>query len=232
MITYLGDWKWLRKLLTPEWLTAIGTVGTAMLALLLAAGDWIQRLFVHPKLHTDAIVEAPSAQKIMWRSTAGIDLGEVWYFRLRITNRGKAAARDVQVFLANVDEANNGKLTPVKEFLPMFLKWSNTDMVTTPTLWPDMPRFCDLVHITDPEIKQNFKEDLPGVRQLRGVLALDLEVRPNRRGHLLEPGSYQFELKIAAKNSRPQTVKIQVNFDGLWYPDEEEMFKHFRMTCR
>jgi hypothetical protein len=217
-------------LLTPDWLTAIGTVGTAVLALVLATSDWFQRLFIHPKLQIDALVEAPSAQKTTWRSTTGTDLAEVWYFRLRITNCGKAAARDVQVFLANVEERRNGKLIPVKKFLPMFLKWANVGTITTPSLWPDMPRFCDLGHVTDPEKKQLLNEELAGVGEYHGVLALDLEVLPNQQGHLLEPGTYQFELKIAGENYRPHAFKIQIKFDGLWYPDEEEMFKHFQMT--
>jgi hypothetical protein len=223
-------WPWLSRLLTPDWLTAIGTVGTAVLALLLAASDWIERIFIHPKLELDASVKPPSAQKTVWRSTGGKELGDVWYFRLAITNRGRAVARDVHVFLANVEELKNGKFIPVKRFSPMFLKWAHLGGVTTPTLWPDMPRFCDLAHMTSPDKKQLLNEDLHGVGQLRGVLVLDVEVKPNQQGDLLEAGTYRFELKLAAANYRPRTVTIRVQFDGLWYPDEEEMFKHYEMN--
>jgi hypothetical protein len=220
---------WLCRFLTPDWLAAIGTVGATVLALILALREEITKLFVHPKLELDASIRAPSVQKTKWRHN-GTDLGDVWYFRLAITNKGNAVARDVQVFLASVEQLTDGKFVPVKRFSPMFLKWAHVGAVTTPALWPEMPRFCDLVHITDPTYRRSLREDLPGVNPLYGVLALDLEVLPNQQGHLLEAGTYQFTFKLAASNCSARTEKRRVEFSGLWFPDEEAMFKQISIT--
>lgn len=156
--------------------------------------------------------------------------GEVWYFRLRITNRGNAVARDVHVFLERVEQLKDDSFIPAKRFSPMFLKWANLGTVTMSALWTDMPRFCDLFHITDPKCKQAVGEDLPGVAPFYGVLALDLEVLPNQQGHLLEPGVYRFTLRLGAANCRPRTKTLRVEWPGSWYVDERGMFAAIKIN--
>lgn len=222
------------QLFTSEWLTVIGTVGATVVALALGLGfgDWVRGKFIHPKLELDGSIASPSAQKMLWRLEAGQLLGEVWYFRLKIENAGNAVARDVHVFLASVEEWKDKRkeFVPVRRFLPMFLKWSNVGITTTPTLWPDMPRYCDWFHISAPQIKQFIDEKLPDVSSLEAVLALDVEVTPSNRGHLLAPGIYRCTLKVAAANHEPITRILQIEFDGLWYADEPTMFRRVRVT--
>jgi hypothetical protein len=217
-------------LFTAEWLTAIGTVGATFAAVALGAKDWILGKFVHPKLNLDGSIASPSAQKMLFRTETGQALGDVWYFRLKISNSGNAVARDVHVFLASVEEwENEGKeFVPVKRFLPMFLKWSNVGATTTPTLWPDMPRYCDWFHVSTPEIKQFVGEELSGTH-LQSVLALDLEVTPNNSGSLLGRGTYRCTLKLAAANHKPITKMFRIEFGGLWYPDENGMFRQIKV---
>ena len=74
------------------------------------------------------------------------------------------------------------------------------------------------------------KEDLPGVDEHKGVIALDVEIKPNQKGDLLEPGTYRFTLKLGAANCEPRTHMLWIVFTGLWDRDEHTMFQNFKIT--
>jgi len=232
---------WLCKFLTPEWLTAIGTIGAVALALFLAlCGPYILRWQFQPKLRLRARVQRPDADKVSRTARIEnliVDLGESWYFRLAISNDGNDAARDAQVFLARVERKFGQRTEKVGRFTPMNLKWTNTDdeqtsrdRVTRPVLLPDTPEvYCDLVHICDPATREQQGEDLDTVEPGKGVLGLDVQVATYSKGHLLEPGTYLFYLTIAASNCRSIHHVLEVSYSGKWSRDEEEMFRELRM---
>lgn len=170
----------------------------------------------------------PDAEKTAWTAPVGgstVVIGNVYYFRLAITNRGNAAALDAQVFLAKVERVEAEKRVAVGRFTPMNLKWAYIGNPTLPVLLPGMPpRFCDLGHISEPTIKGNIGETLPGVAPDLAVLALDLEINPNTKGNLLEPGTYRFHLIVAASNCRPHKQELEVVFPGQWFADQGSMF--------
>jgi hypothetical protein len=56
------------------------------------------------------------------------------------------------------------------------------------------------------------------------VLALNFEVLPFSRGHLLGAGTYRFGLIVAASNSRPQPYNLEVVVTGKWFLEEDKMF--------
>lgn len=234
-------WKlftlWCWKLFTPEWLTAIGTIGAVIVALLLALwGPWIGQLFFHPALDLYARVQRPDAEKVRrhGRLSTGemIDLGEYYYFRLAVTNRGNTAARDVQVFLSRVERLNGNQTETVSRFTPMNLIWTNTeqlpakDRVTRSVLLADTPPvYCDLVHVGDPQFRKHSGEDLDSVPLGIGVLGLDVEVATYSKGHLLEPGTYLFHLTLAASNCPSTHHIVKASFSGQWLPEDKEMFE-------
>lgn len=209
------------RFLTPDWLTAFGTVGATLLALVLAGWNWISSLLFRPELRIDISKLPPYSEQTAWTNGA-----RVTYYRLSVENKRKTIARDVHVFLESVYQFGaDGEMFPAPRFRPMFLKWSHVGEITMPALWTGMPRFCDLLHITEPTRKESVGENVPGVSQFHSVMALDLEAQPNSLGHLLEPRKYLLKLKIAAENCPPQAESVSVMFDGLWYPDPE-MFNH------
>ena len=152
---------------------------------------------------------------------------DVYYFRLRVDNTGNAAARDVQVYVARVERQRADKqYETVERFVPMNLMWAITRQSTLPILLPDMPpRYCDFAHITDPQQRRSIAETLPGVSDNSAILALDLEVNPNNKGHLLGPGEYRIGLKLAAENHAVRDYTLEVNFRGTWFPNETEMLR-------
>ena len=89
---------------------------------------------------------------------------------------------------------------------------------------PEMGKHCDLGHINHPSKRPLLGEDLPGLRQTSTVLALDLEVSPNTLSHLIPPGEYRLEIKLAATNSKPVIKIIEMDIKGNWYDNENEMF--------
>jgi hypothetical protein len=200
-----------------NWAVAIGTL---VLALVAVFQQWLQELFVHPKLNLDVRLARPDAEKTLFNN--GVD---VYYFRLAVTNTGNMAAHDVQVYVSGIErEAADKSYKPVERFMPMALIWAHMGSPTKPHLLPNMPRsFCDLGHISDPARKAGTFEALPEVAPDATVLALDLEVKPNSKGYLLGPGTYRLSLKVAASNCPPRDYILEAVVRGQWFADEDKM---------
>jgi hypothetical protein len=203
---------------------AFGTIAVAFVAVF---QEWIKARFVRPKLSMQARVATPDCHKTRWGDQRG---PEVYYFRIGVLNTGNAAAHDVQLYLANVEVQRQDKTyEPVRRFMHMNLLWAHTRQITVPAIWPNMPpRFCDLAHISDPASKPLVvNEDLPGVPAFEPILALDLEVKANTNGWLLEPRNiYRFTLILAAANHKPVTRHLEVSFPGVWSANEDQMLSH------
>src|SRR5712692_5514501 len=107
----------------PAWFAALGTFALAFVAVF---QEWLKRLFVRPDLQLNAIVSRPDCHKTKFAMGA-----EVYYFRLRVENKGNTAAHDVQIYLANVERQRLDKrYDPVERFAPMNLKWAIIDQPT------------------------------------------------------------------------------------------------------
>jgi hypothetical protein len=65
--------------------------------------------------------------------------------------------------------------------------------------------------------------DLPGVADDQTILVLDLEVPPATLSHLVPPGAYRLELRVAA-NCAPVTKAIELTITGKWFEDQNQMF--------
>ncbi|HEY1801460.1 MAG TPA: hypothetical protein VGG46_11050 [Terriglobales bacterium] len=215
--------SWWHGVFNPDWLTAIGTIGATVVALALAAQSWIRSFFTHPELQIEVSQFPPYSDRTTWINGAAVH-----YYRLSVENKSGTIAQDVHVFVDSVDKLDeDGRAVPAPRFRPMFLKWAHLSAITMPALWKDIPRFCDLLHITDPDRKHDCGETLSSVPRGRGVMCLDLEAKANSLGHLLEPGVYRITLRVAATNCSPCKVVIQVNYPvGVWHRDEDQMQKH------
>src|SRR5580693_1551142 len=111
------------QLFTAEWLTAIGTVGATVLALVLALwGEKLTRWFIRPELSLKTNVGRPDSEGVH-RQVNGTPSGLAYFFRLAIRNKGNTAANDVQIFLNKIERLVGGKPEPVTAFTPMNLLW-------------------------------------------------------------------------------------------------------------
>jgi hypothetical protein len=230
----MGNQLWICRFLTPEWLTAFGTIGACVIALILALfSKRIEHWMDHPNLSVDAVVRRPDADRATrWQQLvpAWRPVGEAWFFRLRVKNNGDVPARDVQVFLDHVERSDaSGNFSIVERFTPMNLRWAHSGKTTRDVLLPQIPVFCDFIHISDPRQKELTGENLNGVAPEAGVMCLDVEVPTSSHGHLLEPGTYHFHLILGAKNIAPLPFAVQVMYSGTWSDDKDQMFRSFGM---
>jgi hypothetical protein len=111
----------------------------------------------------------------------------------------------------------------------MNLRWSHNQNATSgPEIFaegisPFMGKHCDLGHILDPKLRAAVGQTTPGTTIDKNTLVLDLEVAPNTNSHLLSPGNYRLELKIAAANSRPVVKLVEIRLSEKWFDDEKLM---------
>ena len=67
-------------------------------------------------------------------------------------------------------------------------------------------------------------EEFAGVDPSVALLLLDVEMKPNTLGYILQAGTCLFKLKLAASNHPPRDYTLEVKFEGKWFDDESKMF--------
>lgn len=93
----------------------------------------------------------------------------------------------------------------------MSLLWSYRGNATLPTLLPGMPPvYCDLAHVEEPMHGAMLSTERDA------VLELDVEFPPNNRGHVLQAGTYRFDLILAAANCAPRHYSLEVHLKTFW----------------
>jgi hypothetical protein len=151
-----------------------------------------------------------------------------YYFRLWVDNHGKTRAERVQVFATKLHRLGaDGKFVEDKHFLPLNLRWSHSEdhpEVFAEGISPHMGKHCDLGRIIDPEKRADFA-DIEGFAKEKCLFELAVEFPSATRSHLLQPGVYRLELKIAAGNVAPIDKTVELNVTGNWFDEEEVMFR-------
>jgi hypothetical protein len=152
---------------------------------------------------------------------------DCYYLRLLVENKGKTSAERVQVFAAKLlKKQDDSTFRKVRGFLPMNLKWAHSHETYADVIHPGMCKHCNLGHVIDPFDRHGFpgEEVLTEASSDKTILSLDLEVQTNTRSHLIVPGVYKLELKVAGANCAPLTKVLDINITGEWFPGEQEMF--------
>lgn len=217
-----------------QWVAA----GATFLAVLVALFKnefmgWWRR----PKLELSAGLEPPHCHIMpihyeVQRIAPTFIQSKCYYLRLWIENSGKTRAESVQVFAAKVlKKSADGEFREESNFIPVNLLWSHGQTVTggrevyAEGISPKMGKHCDLGHIMNPDCRKDLGEDLPDLAATNTVFALALEVCPSTLSHLLAPGTYRLELRIAAANCSPVTKILELTFTGNWHHDPQKMFR-------
>jgi hypothetical protein len=151
-----------------------------------------------------------------------------YYFRLWVDNHGKTRAERVQVFATKLHRLGaDGKFVEDKHFLPLNLCWSRSEdhiEVFAEGISPHMGKHCDLGRIIDPEKRADFA-DIEGFAKEKCLFELAVEFPSATRSHLLQPGVYRLELKIAAGNVAPIDKTVELTVTDNWFDEEEVMFR-------
>ena len=151
-----------------------------------------------------------------------------YYFRLWVDNHGKTRAERVQVFATKLHHLRaDGKFVEDKHFLPLNLCWSHSEdhpEVFAEGISPHMGKHCDLGRIMDPKKRVDFA-DIEGFAKEKCLFELAVEFPSATRSHLLQPGVYRLELKIAAGNVAPKDKTVELTVTDNWFDEEEVMFR-------
>lgn len=205
---------------------------TFLLAVVAAFQSRIRARLWHPNLDVIRISGPPDSHKtrLTSRDPDGPS-ADCYYFLFRVENSGNYRAEQVEVFAASLSRIKaDGSYEPVSSFLPMNLLWSWGAKPYLDALSPEMYGHCNLGHIVDPAKRHHFRGEDPPRRTVdeaipdsKALLHLDVQFPSNTFCHLLQPGTYRLELRIASAATKPILRTIEINFTGEWYDDETRM---------
>ena len=213
--------------MTAAWTAAVVTFLAVVVALL---KEELQALWRKPELTLHVRLAPPDCHKteltvFNQQTGAVIDRWPCYYFRVWVENTGNVRAKQVQVFASRLlRKQADGTFKEEPQFLPMNFKWSHTGEVFTKGISPKMGKHCDIGHLVHPTHVANAGHTIASVPGGKTVVCLDLEVTPNTRTHLVGPGIYRIELRIAAANVKPVVKTIELTQTGDWSDDEAKMF--------
>jgi hypothetical protein len=209
---------------TTQWIIAIGSLSSAVIALALALGlkDWIVRPRVRIVLRDPSDPEQFSDRIVTKRLETG-DVGA--FVRVRLDNRGRSTARNVCVRLLKTHRWEPEQTTWIRarpELDGRLLQPSN-QLSTEPNLvdvFPHSDRVIDLASV-----------DL--ARADDGKAPVFIEIGhpwPPNEANTLEPGIWRLELMVCGDNVRADRTFIALAFDGTKpESDETAIWEHFRV---
>lgn len=246
-----------------SWVSGVFTTAAALWSLFasLILALWGPRLYSHihrPKLALDIREHPPFSHwinpqfpEIKEGVTAGVGTAidnniDIYFCRVKVSNRGKTEAEKVEVTVRRVFKQHEGWV-PIDRFVPLNLRWSNTwDIVRA---GEDAPgdarilvmdrisaggeRLCDLGFVVDPDRYQDFCQraklrDRPVAAaaasqdpKVRFVLAFEF-IRDLER-HRFVPGRYLLEVVVDAIRIRPKSFWIELQIpDTVTVPRNEK----------
>jgi hypothetical protein len=183
------------------WLTAIGTIGAAVVALALGLGfkEWVFRPRLRIRFSPGSI-----SDQVVTGTVGGEPAG---YIRLHVGNDGRASANRVRVSLLQVErwDDERGWEHAKPEIDGADLVWSNRSEEPL-DIPPRSERPLDLFAIVRDWDAQG---DMPMALQIGSKV-------PANRADQLSPGAWRVKLEASADNASPQTCYVAFRFDGAW----------------
>ena len=168
----------------------LGALATFAVAVIAVFQHGIWHLVRHPILVPSCRAQRPQCQLVDMQAKPGV-WQTVCYCRIQVTNTGKAAAEQLEIYLKRLERQEAGGYVPINDFLPMNLVWTHIGSPILPALSPGFPRYCDL----------GFAAPVDGRRILFGderlVFQLTTEFPYARCNQHLLPGRYKLHLLIA-----------------------------------
>jgi hypothetical protein len=221
---------------TAEAAAWVGAVATFIAVVVALFKEDLRRWWRRPVLQASLRLAAPDCHKtelLAVQPQSGKALGKwpCYYFRLWVENSGNLRAEQVQVYASRLLRKHaDGGFREDTRFLPMNLKWAHAQQrfggreIFAEGISPKMGKHCDLGHIAHPAMRAQTGQTLPDVAADATIMELDIEVAPLTRSHLIPPGIYRLELRLAAANSTPVTKTLELTLTGQWHDEESKMF--------
>jgi hypothetical protein len=195
-----------------EWLIAAGTVGAVFAAIL--ATVFAERLTERrersnrPSLDLGRPPDAVTVEDAFLRYDGVQGMGTAAYLRLSATAAtGRLAPDEVEVLLANIRQTK----TPLPDITigyPGF-QWTHADGATRLTIPPGVTRYVDLAWI-QLRGQDSSGKLIHGDRKLR----LIINPEPADMRNVLEPGDYELDLVVSARNADARYYRLDLSWDG------------------
>lgn len=184
-----------------EWLTAIGTVGATVAAVMLGLGfkEWVFRPRLQFRFSTSSV-----STEVLTGTRGG---NPAAYVRLGIANEGRASANRVRISLLEIEswDSSDGWARVGPEMDAATFIWSNRPGEPALDIPPKSERPLDLFAILRDWQAQG---EMP--------MGLQIGVIPANRADQLAPGAWRVKLEASADNASPRTSYIAFRFDGSW----------------
>jgi hypothetical protein len=232
---------------TTKWLTAIGTAGAVVVALVIALfQEKLRRWYYHPTLEVSASPKLPDCTKLPYVQVPHVSFSESnqpimvprrettsYYLRILVKNNGRETARNVEVYAKKLvrHRKSDSQWEKDARFPPMNLVWSNSEPDQRNYLRflpPGMSKHCDVGHILDPKDRKDFEaDDNPELKLADNEVSLtfDLIQRSLHKGYIVRQGEYRLEIVIAADNVDAVTKDVRIYFDGQWDAVQDTMLR-------
>jgi hypothetical protein len=193
-----------------EWLTAVGTVGTVIVALF---GNRLRALLAAPRLQIELGEGGPNGVRVGVRERFDgkeIDTVGRWY-RLRVENKRRwSPAKDVRMLLLRLeqpDAAGNYRTHWVGE-IP--LVWTNQQVVPlTPTI--GAPHECDFCSLVKHSNGRHTLSLCPLIQPFNLPLSWQEGVR------------YRLTLQARGVESDSNVFRVEISWDSQWADDTIDM---------
>lgn len=219
-------------IITTDWLMALGTIGLFLVAIVGIFQDKIRTWLKHPNLNLSIAVSSPDCHKTTIKKISPqgqvVAQADCYYFRMRIKNSGNQRAEFVEVFAKELlRQGADGVFRTEQSFLPMNLVWAYYKKPYLEAILPGMEKHCDLGYIINPPNRNQFPlQDNPALNVPLGntIFSLDVVVKTFTLNHLIPPGTYRLVLQVAAANSNPTEVTLELALTGNWHANEQNMF--------
>jgi hypothetical protein len=218
---------------TTDWLIAIGTIAlpivTVMLSVLTVFQDMIRAWILRPKLSVSIGTHTKGPFKVEESITEKKDrnLVTAYSFDLLIHNNGNQRAVEVEIFASALFfKQADDTYKEIKSFPRRNLLWRGTGEVFAKAISPGMQRQCQLIAIINPvERSKAYYWDNPAldVPADKTILGFQVFPKPFARTHLVGIGTYHLVLYIAAANTKPKKVTVEISHTGQWFDEEDKM---------
>lgn len=224
--------------------TALGAISTftaVLVALVIAVfGESLKAWWIGPNLRIEFNECPPDCHRTQFR-----DGTPVYYFRFRVINDGRSAAKQCEgvVELLSYFNSDSRLYEAERDFSHINLNWSSTfkdpelaGLRIFRTLNPRRIIHCDLGHI--PAVGSAEQEN-PSWRncswfqegdQKALKFFFDYAISPFSQIAYLRPGKYRLGIAIYAENARTVRKKFDIFWSGNWGDRQEQMFDEFSIT--
>ena len=159
------------------------------------------------------------------------------YFRLKILNKGKVSARNVEVILKDVKDMN-GKTIGLSSdnLLWSTYEYSNLKELKPKMYWdyisPGTHQYCSLGFIDDPS-KRKFLKVYENLKSFKKIAIIEYEDetiftfnvywKTYDPKYFIPKGIYSISLVIGCENARHLEKEIKVEVTGKWASEEKEI---------